>query len=100
MSGLDLSEPIFTTSSRAFSSSTTTGLSDIGQYVFDLCATSIISGQKNTDPGSVAADVKTLEILARSPLTRADSYSDLCMKPTYFDRVFAMPINLRQFRVK
>ncbi len=99
MSGLDLSETIFTTSTRAFSSSTTTGLSDIGQYVFDLCATSIIGGQKNTDPGSVAADVKTLEILARSPLTRADSYADLCMKPTYFDRVFAMPINLRQFRV-
>jgi hypothetical protein len=99
MSGLDLSEPVFTTSRSAFGTGTTAGLNDIGQYVFDLCATSIV-GTKKDNPTAAAFDIKMLEIISRSPIARADSYAELCLKPTYFDRVFAMPINLRQFKVK
>ena len=96
VSGLDLSESTFTTSNTAFDVTPTNGLDEARTYFFNICALDFLSTDA-VGSAKFEADVRQLDLLSRTPLIRSSNYRDLCTKPTYFDRVFAIPVNLRQF---
>ena len=98
VAGLDLNESTFTTSDTAFNISTSAGLDDARSYVFNICTLDFINMTRATDSAAFTTDVKMLDLLSRTPIMRSRNYADLCLKPTYLDRVFAVPINLRMFK--
>ena len=98
MSGLDLSESTFTTSDSGFKAGDPTLLDEARSYIFNACMVNAIRTTQSTDAAAFATDLKMLDVLSATPLIRSNGYADLCVKPTYFDRVFALPINARMFR--
>jgi len=96
VSGLDLSESTFTTSASAFSPSTTENIDEARSYVFNICTLDFLTDQ-SVGSANFEASVRHLDVLSRTPLIRSNSYADLCKKSTYFDRVFAVPINMKMF---
>ena len=97
VSGLDLSESTFTTSETAFSPSTTDNIDEARSYVFNICTLDFLTDQ-SVGSANFESSVRHLDVLSRTPLIRSNSYADLCKKSTYFDRVFAVPINMKLFR--
>jgi hypothetical protein len=98
MSGLDLSESTFTTSDIGFKAGDPSLLDEARSYIFNACMISAIRTTQSTDSSAFSTDLKMLDVLSATPLIRSSGYADLCFKPTYFDRVFALPINARMFR--
>jgi hypothetical protein len=95
MSGLDFAESTFTTSQQAFNPGVS--LDDTRSYVFNICTVDFINMTRASDSLAFKTDVKILDLLSRTPIIRSAAYADLCRQPTLFDRVFAVPINLRMF---
>jgi len=95
MSGLDFAESTFTTSQEAFNPNST--LDDTRSYVFNVCTVDFINMNRASDSLAFKTDVRTLDLLSRTPIIRSAAYADLCRQPTLFDRVFAVPVNLRMF---
>ncbi len=94
VAGLDMGEHVYTTSPTGFDLSL--GSVDAARsYVFDLCIVDFLA-EKVAGTADFDASVKHLDLLSRTPIVRSGNYADLCKSPTYFDRVFALPINIDQ----
>ena len=96
VSGVDMSESTFTTASTAFSPSGATTLGPVQSYVLNICAVDFLDPE-GTGVADLDASVKHLDVLSKTPIIRSGEYADLCVSQTYFDRVFALPINIAQF---
>jgi len=97
-SGMDLFEAAFTTSGTAFEPDPTATTDEFRQYILNLCTLQLARPGREQDSYAFSADVRAIDIVSRTPIIKSSDYADLCVKPTIFDRVFAFPINLRQFR--
>ena len=95
ISGLDLDESTFTTSAAAFNPGAAENLDDARAYLLHICSVDFLDSQ--ADSTNLESGVKHLDILSKTPLIRSNEYAELCISPTYFDRVFAFPINIAQF---
>jgi hypothetical protein len=65
-------------------------------YVLDICAVDFLNPQ-SAGSADLEASIKHLDVLSKTPIIRSSEYADLCTKHTFFDRVFALPINASQF---
>lgn len=95
ISGLDFADSTFTTSKLAFNPNAP--LDDTRDYTFNVCTVDFINMSRASDSLAFKTDVKMLDLLSRTPIIRSAAYADLCRQPTLFDRVFAVPVNLRMF---
>ncbi len=95
VSGLDLGDAAYTTADVAFELSTG-DLERDRSYVFDLCTVNFLTG-KQAGTADFESSVRHLDVLSRTPIMRSGNYASLCQNATYFDRVFAFPINMLQF---
>ena len=95
-SGIDMSEATFTTAETAFSPNPTTVLGTAQSYILNICAVEFLNPQ-STGGTDLEASIKQLDVLSKTPIIRSSEYADLCVSPTYFDRVFAIPVSITQF---
>lgn len=98
VAGVDMSESTFTTSGAAYSVDAVQQLDEAQSYVLNICAVDFLNPE-SVGGADLEASIKHLDLLSKTPIIRSKEYADLCASPTYFDRVFAIPINANQFTV-
>jgi hypothetical protein len=95
-SGIDMTEATFTTAESAFNPNSSTVLGTAQSYILNICAVEFLN-PRSTGGTDLEASIKHLDMLSKTPIIRSSEYADLCVSPTYFDRVFAIPVSITQF---
>ncbi len=94
VSGLDLDESVFTTSETAFNPRVPDNMDTLRVKAYGQTSQSVITPERAKNPQALSADLRILDVFSRTPIIRSNTYADLCIKPTIFDRVFAIPVRV------